>query len=62
MTFYGSKLIYLCLNFLITDTIVALQKRRGYSVKTRTTHSDELGVGASSRARIREVLFHVDGK
>lgn len=46
----------------LTDTIVALQERWRYSVEARTAHSDELGVGASSRARIWEVLFHVDGK
>jgi hypothetical protein len=51
-----------CLIFLITDTIVALQERRGHSGEARTALSDELGVGPSSRARIREVLLHVDGK
>jgi len=41
---------------------VALQERRGYSVEARTAHSDEFDVGTSSRARIRKVLLHVDGK
>lgn len=48
--------------FFVTDTIVALQEGRGHSVETRTARSDELSVSEASRARIREVLFHVDGK
>lgn len=48
--------------FFITDTFVALQERRGRPVEARTTHSDESDVSAASRARIREILFHVDGK
>lgn len=48
--------------FLIADIIVALQKRRGHPVEARTAHSDQPGVGAASRAGIREVLLHVDGE
>jgi len=56
------KNIVLTFFFFITDTIVALQERRGRPVEARTTHSDESDISAASRARIREILFHVDGK
>lgn len=49
-------------DLFITDLIVALQERRGHPVEARSAHGDEFGICAASRAGIREVLLHVDGK